>query len=74
MEWENRREERRQYIEGGVRRIVGKGGFGDGGGEGEGILESLASKGVERRGREEVEGLEDVVRGIGEVEGERMEE
>ena len=52
-EWDNKREERRAYIESGVRRVVGKGGA-DG-----------AEVGGERRAREEVEGLEDVVKGLG---------
>ena len=57
----SRREERRQYIESGVRRVVGKGGFGNS----EGGLEAT---GMERRSREDVEGLEAVIRGIGGTE------
>ena len=52
-EWEGRREERRAYIESGVRRVVGGGREG-----GEGV-------GGEMRGRDEVEGLEAVVGGLG---------
>lgn len=58
VDWNSRKEERRQYIEGGVRRVVGKGGFG----AGEGDLK--AGEG-ERRPREEVEMLEGVVRAMG---------
>lgn len=72
VDWESRREERRQYIEGGVRRVAGKGGFG--GGEGEAMMDSIAGNGAERRGREEVEGLEGVIGGLGDVGGERIEE
>ncbi|KAL8834994.1 MAG: hypothetical protein Q9170_003515 [Blastenia crenularia] len=59
VDWESRREERRAYIEGRVRKVV------DGiGGSGEGM------KGV-KVGREEVRDLERVV---GDMGGERMEE
>lgn len=47
---ESRREERRMYLEGRVRRVVGPGG------EGEGVLGGTSI------GGEEVEGLEGVVR------------
>lgn len=50
VDWEGKREERRAYIEGGARRIVG-------GSAGEEV-------GGERSGREEVEGLESVVGGM----------
>lgn len=60
IDWESRREERRAYIEGGVRRIVGKGAA-----EGE-------ETGGERRGRDEVEGLEKLVTGMNRARGERM--
>ncbi len=60
VDWESRREERRMYIEMGSRKIVGKGA-----GAGEEV-------GGERRGREEVEGLEGVVGGMGRRDG--MEE
>jgi len=60
VDWDSRREERRRYIERGARRVVGKGG---GGGE---------EVGGERRGKEEVEGLEGVVREM--ERGEGMEE
>ncbi|KAL9129317.1 MAG: hypothetical protein Q9217_002188 [Psora testacea] len=63
IEWESKREERRQYIENGVRRVVDGGGFD--GGVGEGMMDSLASMGAERRRREEVEGLEGIVKEIG---------
>ena len=52
-------EERRKYIEGGVRRVVGRTGVI---GRGEGDLK--VGEG-ERRDREEVEGLEGVVKGLG---------
>lgn len=51
VDWESRREERRGYIESGVRRVVGKG-----------VGEEEV--GGERRGREEVEALEGVVGGL----------
>lgn len=54
MDWEGRREERRRYVEGRVRRVVGKEGVGEGGGG---------------RGEEEVRGLEGVVGRLGEGEG-----
>ena len=57
----SRREERRQYIEGGVRRVVEKGSFGNR----EGALDTV---GMGRRGREDVEGLEAVIRVIGGTE------
>ncbi|KAL2038965.1 hypothetical protein N7G274_008305 [Stereocaulon virgatum] len=60
VDWESRREERRTYIEAGTRNIV----FRTGVVEGEEV-------GGERRTREEVEGLEGVVRGL--ERGERME-
>ena len=59
-----RKEERRQYIESGVRRVIARGGLNNG----EGDLKTMNG---ERRGREEVEMLERVVRGIG--DGDRME-
>lgn len=63
-DWESSREERRQYIEGGVRRVVARDvGAGDG-----------EMEGVERRGREDVEGLEAIVGRMGGGEGERMRE
>lgn len=52
MDWEGRREERRRYIEGRVRRVVGK----DGG-------EVVAG-----RGEDEVRGLEGVVGALGKEE------
>ena len=58
VDWESRREERRAYIEGRVRKIVGENGRGD---------EVRGAK----VGREEVRDLEGVV---GEMVGERMEE
>ena len=69
----SRREERRGYIEGGVRRVVGRGGFSVPGGE-EG---ALGEGNGGRRAREEVEGLESVVAGVAGADaggGERMEE
>ncbi len=60
VEGKGGREERRRYIEEGARRVVRRGA----GGGGEEI-------GGERRGREEVVGLEWVVGGLG--RGERME-
>ena len=54
VDWGSKKQERRQYIESGVRRVVGKGGFGSG----EGGLGGVVG---ERRGREDVEGLEAVV-------------
>lgn len=62
IDWESKREERRAYIEVGARKIVGKGAA-----EGEGIS-------GERRGREEVEGLEKLVTGLDKGRGDRMEE
>jgi hypothetical protein len=47
VDWEGKREERRAYIEGRARKVVGKGG-----GEGWG-----------RIGREDVEGIEEIVSG-----------
>ncbi|KAI4118201.1 MAG: hypothetical protein LQ338_007442 [Usnochroma carphineum] len=64
VDWESRREERRAYIEGRVRKVV-DGLGGGGGGDGDGM------KGV-RVGREEVRDLEGVVGAVG--RGERMEE
>ena len=55
---EKRKEERRTYIEGGVRRVVDRGGI-SARGEGD-----LKAEDGERRGREEVEGLEGVVKGL----------
>ncbi|KAG8528941.1 uncharacterized protein KY384_006630 [Bacidia gigantensis] len=77
---DGKKEERRRYIESGVRRVVGKSGVGGGGGVGEGDLGGRGMVG-ERRGREEVEGLEGLVRGVrgegggsaGEREDDRME-
>ena len=57
---DGRREERRAYIESGVRRVVGSGR-----GDGDGV-------GGELRPRDEIEGLEAVVGGLG--QGSRMEE
>ena len=52
MDWDGKREERRAYIEGRVRRVVGKG-SGDGERRGD------------RVGVEDVEGIEGVARGMG---------
>ena len=60
VDWEGKREERRAYIESGVRRVVGVGR-----GDGDGV-------GGETRTRDEVEGLEGVIEGLG--QGSRMEE
>ena len=60
VDWESRREERRMYIEMGSRKVVGKGAA-----AGEEV-------GGERRGKEEVEGLEGLIGGIGRKD--RMEE
>ena len=60
VDWEGKREERRKYIESGVRRVVGTGR-----GDGDGV-------GGETRTRDEVEGLEGVVEGLGHGSG--MEE
>ena len=49
---QGRRDERRRYIESGVRKVVGK--FGEG----------SAEIGGERRSREDVEGLEGLVEGM----------
>lgn len=49
MDWEGRREERRRYVEGRVRRVVGTEG----------------GEVVGGRGEEEVRGLEGVVGGLG---------
>lgn len=62
VDWESRREERRAYIEGRVRKVVD--GIGGGG------LSGDAMRGV-RVGRDEVRDLEGVVGGIA---GDRMEE
>ena len=62
VDWESRREQRRAYIEGRVRKVVD--GMGDGEGNGD------AMKGL-RFGREEVRDLEAVVGGM---RGDRMEE
>lgn len=56
VDWESRREERRAYIESGVRRVVGTRRS-----EGKGM-------GGELRSKEEVEGLEDLVRDQMEVQ------
>lgn len=71
MDWESRREERRGFIEGRVRRVVGDVVVGD---EGNGGLD--VGMGMGRVGREDVVGLEGVVRGMsrgGEGEEGRME-
>lgn len=60
VDWDSKREERRAYIENGTRRVVGKGVAGG---------EEL---GGERRGKEEVEGLEGVLRDM--ERGQKMEE
>ena len=61
VDWESRREERRAYIEAGTKNVVIR----------RGTVEGEEVSG-ERRGREEVEGLEGVVRGL--ERGEIMEE
>lgn len=58
VDWEGKREERRAYIESGVRRVVGTG------------REAGETVGGEMRARDEVEGLEGVVGGLG--QGSRM--
>ncbi len=58
--WDGKREERRAYIESGVRRIVGNG------------REDVEAVGGELRARDEIEGLEAVVGGLG--KGSMMEE
>lgn len=63
VDWESRREERRAYIEGRVRKVVD--GLGAGGADGNEM------KGV-RVGREEVSDLEGVIGGI--ARADRMEE
>ena len=60
VDWESRREERRMYIEMGSRMVVGKG------------AAAGEELGGERRGKEEVEGLEGLIGGIGRRD--RMEE
>ncbi|KAL9068263.1 MAG: hypothetical protein Q9161_006289 [Pseudevernia consocians] len=60
VDWERSREERRAYIESGVRRVVGTG------------REDGEAVGGEMRARDEVEGLEAVIGGLG--QGSRMEE
>lgn len=60
VDWEGKREERRAYIESGVRRVVGT------------RREDGEAVGGEMRSRDEVEGLEAVVGGLG--QGSRMEE
>ncbi|KAL9103859.1 MAG: hypothetical protein Q9163_001137 [Psora crenata] len=70
-EWQSKREERRQYIEGGVRRIVGRDGFGDGADQG--ILEELAGMRTGKRGGGEVNALEGIIRGLGRGDEDRME-
>lgn len=64
MDWESRREERRAYIEGRVRKVF-DGVGGGGGGDGDGM------KGI-KVGREEVRDLEQVVGGVG--RGDTIEE
>ena len=61
IDWESRREERRAYIESGTRNVVIR----RGAIEGEEV-------GGERRSRDEVEGLEGLVRQL--EKGEKMEE
>ena len=53
VDWEGKREERRAYIESGVRRVVGTG------------RDDREAVGGELRARDEVEGLEAVVEGMG---------
>lgn len=53
VDWEGKREERRAYIESGVRRVVGSG------------RDDGDAVGGELRARDEVEGLEAVVEGLG---------
>lgn len=60
VDWGGKREERRAYIESGVRRVVGSG------------REDVEGVGGETRGRDEIEGLEAVVGDLG--QGSRMEE
>ena len=60
VDWEGSREERRAYIESGVRRVVGS------------AREDGEAVGGEMRARDEVEGLEAVVGGLG--QGSSMEE
>lgn len=60
VDWDERREERRAYIESAARRIVGNG------------KEGGEIVGREIRARDEIEGLEAVVGGLG--QGSRMEE
>lgn len=60
VDWEGKREERRAYIESGVRRVVGTGR-----GDGEAV-------GGAMRTRDEVEGLEALVEGL--RQGSRTEE
>lgn len=60
VDWEGKREERRAYIESGVRKVVGNG------------REDVEGVGGEMRARDEIEGLEAVVGGLG--QGSRMEE
>ena len=55
MDWEGKREERRAYIESRVRKVVGMGGVGEMERRGKG----------ERVGVEDVEGIEGVARGMG---------
>lgn len=51
VDWEGKREDRRAYIEGRVRRVVGK------------TAGGLEEESGGRMGREEVEGIEEVVSG-----------
>lgn len=60
VDWESKKEERRAYIEGGARRVVGKG------------VAERGEMGGERRGKEEVEGLEGLLRGL--ERGQTMQE
>lgn len=60
VDWEGKRDERRAYIENGVRRVVGNG------------REDVEGVGGEMRARDEIEGLEVVVGRLG--QGSRMEE
>lgn len=59
VDWDSKREERRAYIEGRVRRVVGKGT----GAEDERIAAGRGETG--RVGIEEVRGVEEVIRALG---------